>query len=43
MYNRGCIIMDSTGYGDPIYEDLSKEGLNINGINMNVSTKTKID
>jgi hypothetical protein len=38
-YNKGCIIMDSTGYGDPIYEDLSKEGLNINGINMNVSTK----
>lgn len=41
-YNRGCIIMDSTGYGDPIYEDLSKEGLNINGINMNVSTKPKL-
>lgn len=38
-YNKGCIIMDSTGYGDPIYEDLSKEGLNINGINMNVSSK----
>lgn len=42
LYNRGCIIMDSTGYGDPIYEDLSKEGLNINGINMNVSTKPKL-
>jgi hypothetical protein len=41
-YNRGCIIMDSTGYGDPIFEDLSKEGLNINGINMNVSTKPKL-
>lgn len=41
-YNRGCIIMDSTGYGDPIYEDLSKEGLNINGINLNSSTKPKL-
>lgn len=38
-YNKGCVIMDSTGYGDPIFEDLSKEGLNINGINMNVSSK----
>jgi phage FluMu gp28-like protein len=38
-YNKGCVIMDSTGYGDPIYEDLAKEGLNINGINMNVGTK----
>jgi len=35
----GTIIIDSTGYGDPIYEDLAKEGLNINGININVSTK----
>lgn len=35
----GVIIMDSTGYGDPIFEDLSKERLNIRGVNMNVSTK----
>ena len=38
-YNRGSILMDSTGYGDPIYEDLAKEGLNIHGINLNVSSK----
>ncbi len=38
-YNKGTIIIDSTGYGDPIYEELGKEGLNIYGININVSTK----
>ena len=41
-YNRGSILMDSTGYGDPIYEDLAKEGLNIHGVNLNVSTKPAI-
>ena len=41
-YNRGSILLDSTGYGDPIYEDLAKEGLNIHGVNLNVSTKPMI-
>lgn len=36
---KGIIIMDSTGYGDPIYEDLSKEGLHITGMNLNVKSK----
>lgn len=38
-YNNSPIIIDSTGYGDPVYEDLAKEGINITGININVSTK----
>lgn len=38
----GSILIDSTGYGDPIYEDLAKEGLNIHGVNLNVSTKPAI-
>jgi hypothetical protein len=38
-YNQGTIYIDSTGMGDPIYEDLAKSGMMIYGINMNVSTK----
>lgn len=41
-YNRCTIMLDSTGYGDPIYEDLAKEGLPINGININVKTKPEM-
>jgi len=41
-YNRASIIIDSTGYGDPIYEDLAKEGLTINGVNLNTKTKPLI-
>jgi phage FluMu gp28-like protein len=41
-YNNAPIIIDSTGYGDPIYEDLGKEGLNITGININVASKPKM-
>jgi len=42
LYNRGAILIDSTGYGDPIYEDLAKEGINIHGVNLNVSSKPMI-
>ncbi len=38
-YNHGTIYIDSTGMGDPIYEELAKEGLMIYGINLNVSSK----
>ena len=41
-YNKGSIMIDSTGYGDPIYEDLAKEGINIHGMNLNVSSKPAI-
>lgn len=41
-YNRSTIMLDSTGYGDPIYEDLAKEGLPIHGININVKTKPEL-
>jgi len=41
-YNRATIMLDSTGYGDPIYEDLAKEGLPVMGINLNVSSKPAI-
>lgn len=41
-YNRGPILIDSTGYGDPIYEDLGKEGLNITGYNINQLSKAQL-
>lgn len=41
-YNKGAIIIDSTGYGDPIYEDLGKEGLNITGYHINAASKPKL-
>lgn len=42
MYNNATLLIDSTGFGDPIYEDLGKEGLAIHGIVLNTSTKPKI-
>jgi phage FluMu gp28-like protein len=39
LYRNGVIYIDSTGMGDPIYEELAKEGLNIHGVNLNVKTK----
>lgn len=41
-YNKGAILIDSTGYGDPIYEDLGKEGLNISGYNLNSISKAQL-
>lgn len=41
-YYDGTIYIDSTGMGDPIYEQLAKEGLSIYGINLNVKTKPAI-
>lgn len=38
-YNNGTIFMDSTGMGDPIYEDLAQEGIPIYGVNLNVKSK----
>ena len=42
LYNKGYVIMDSTGVGDPIFEELAKEGIHINGININVKTKPEL-
>jgi phage FluMu gp28-like protein len=38
-YNSALIYIDSTGMGDPIYEELAKDGLNVHGVNLNVKTK----
>jgi hypothetical protein len=42
LYNKGYVIMDSTGVGDPVFEELAKEGIHINGINLNVKTKPEL-
>jgi hypothetical protein len=38
-YGRPLIYMDSTGVGDPIYEDLSKMGLRIEGYKFNENSR----
>lgn len=42
LYNKGYVILDSTGIGDPIFEELAKEGIHINGVNINVKTKPEL-
>ena len=41
-YNHGQILLDSTGYGDPIYEELAKEGIGITGVNLNTRSKPQL-
>jgi len=38
----GKIIIDSTGVGDPIFEDLRYEGLDVEGFKFNPSTKRQL-
>jgi len=40
-YNNATMFIDSTGMGDPIYEDLAKQGVNVRGIK--ISSKSKSD
>lgn len=41
-YNNARIIMDSTGVGDPIFEDLQRSGLNIEGFRFTNDSKKRI-
>ncbi len=42
MYNNAKIIIDSTGVGDPIYEDLVKAGLDVEGFKITATTKPQL-
>jgi hypothetical protein len=39
---RAPILMDSTGVGDPIFEDMQREGLDIQGYKFSSSTKQQL-
>ena len=39
QYNNATIFLDSTGMGDPIYEDLAKQGVNVRGVKISSSSK----
>lgn len=39
---RASILVDSTGVGDPIFEDLQREGLAINGFKFNSTSKQQL-
>ena len=41
-YNNGQVYVDSTGVGDPIYEDLARAGLNVIPYQLNVTTKKEL-
>ena len=41
-YNNAMVIIDSTGVGDPIYEDLQRAGLRIEGFKFTNQTKTQL-
>lgn len=39
---RVPILMDSTGVGDPIFEDLQRDGLNVNGFKFSSTSKQQL-
>ncbi len=39
MYNSATMFIDSTGMGDPIYEDLAKKGANVRGVKISSGSK----
>ena len=41
-YNNAHVVIDSTGVGDPIYEDLIKAGLNVEGFKITSTTKPQL-
>lgn len=44
LWNNATVVMDSTGLGDPIFDDLQRMGLDIQGYKLtNVSKKNLID
>lgn len=40
--NKAPILIDSTGVGDPIFEDLQREGLDINGFKFSSTSKQQL-
>lgn len=44
LWNNATVVMDSTGIGDPIFDDLQRMGLDIQGYKLtNISKKNLID
>jgi len=41
-YNRGRIIIDSTGVGEPVFDDLNARGMNITPFRFNKSSRTDL-
>lgn len=41
-YNRGRIVMDSTGVGEPIFDDLNARGMNIEPFRFNKTSRTDL-
>lgn len=41
-YNNSHLILDSTGVGDPIFEDLRKDGLNVEGYKFTSESKRQL-
>lgn len=41
-YNKGRIVMDSTGVGEPIFDDLYARGMNIEPFRFNKSSRTDL-
>jgi hypothetical protein len=41
-YNKGLIMIDSTGVGEPIYDDLYSRGMNIKPFRFNKASRTDI-
>lgn len=39
MYNGATMFVDSTGMGDPVYEDLAKKGANVRGVKISSASK----
>jgi phage FluMu gp28-like protein len=42
LYNNAPLLLDSTGIGDPIYEDLRHAGLNVDGYKFTSESKGKL-
>lgn len=41
-YNKGRIVMDSTGVGEPIFDDLNARGMNIEPFRFNKASRTDL-
>lgn len=41
-YNRGRIVLDSTGVGEPIFDDLNARGMNIEPFRFNKTSRTDL-
>jgi len=41
-YNNAAVVVDASGVGDPIFEDLSRLGLNVEGFKFNSTSKTEL-